>query len=98
MITKHEALTSGTMADATPQQVTLSGRDYKAYLQYQAASSSSVTFIAQNGNLTAYLTKTPSKGSRILDSGASNHIPGNKNIFTSLTCTWNIYFSDCYFS
>ena len=51
--------------------------------RYQVAKSASVASVAQTGNASACLTHTP----WILDSGASDHISGNKDFFSSLTTT-----------
>ena len=49
------------------------------------ASQASVASIAQPGNVSACLTHTSSLEPWILDSGASDHISGNKDIFSSIT-------------
>ena len=49
------------------------------------AKSASIAFIAQTGNASAYLTH--SLGPWILDSGASDYLSGNKDLFSSLTIT-----------
>nr|CAN62317.1 hypothetical protein VITISV_026526 [Vitis vinifera] len=71
-------------ASSISQSITLTGSDYDAYLLYQAATSASV---AQTGNVSICFTQSPSLGPWILDSGASDHIFGNKHLFSSITTT-----------
>ena len=73
-----------TLSSCTSQGVPPTDSEYDAYLRYQAAKSDSV---AQTGNASACLTHTSSLGPWILDSGASDHISGNKDLFSSLTTT-----------
>ena len=61
--------------------------EYGDYLRYQAAKSASVASVAQTGNASVCLTHTASLGPWILNSGASDHISGNKDLFSSLTTT-----------
>ncbi|RVW77227.1 Retrovirus-related Pol polyprotein from transposon TNT 1-94 [Vitis vinifera] len=71
-------------ASSISQSITLTGSDYDAYLLYQAATSASV---AQTGNVSICFTQSPSLGPWILDSGASDHIFGNKHLFSFITTT-----------
>ena len=49
------------------------------------AKAASVASVAQTSNASACLTHTSSLGPWILDSGAFDHISGNKDLFSSLT-------------
>ena len=73
-----------TLSSSTSQCISSTDSKYDDYLRYQAAKSTSV---AQTGNVSACLTHTSSLGPWILDSGASDHISGNKYLFSSLTTT-----------
>ena len=60
--------------------------EYKEYLHLtQAAKSASISYVVQTG--TAFACLSHSYEPLILDSGASNHISGNKDLFSSLTIT-----------
>ncbi|RVW91776.1 hypothetical protein CK203_045940 [Vitis vinifera] len=71
-------------SSSTSQGISLIDNEYDDYLRYQATKSASV---AQTGNASACLTHTSSLGPWILDSGASDHISGNKDLFSSITTT-----------
>ena len=67
--------------------ITLFGADYDEYLKYQASkqqSSSSIAYVAQPGNSFACLTQLSHNGSWMFDSGTSDHIFDNKNLFSTL--------------
>ena len=60
--------------------------EYEEFLRLtHATKSTSIGFVAQIGNASAYLTH--SLGPWILDSGASDHLSSNKDLFSSLTIT-----------
>ena len=67
-----------TLSSSTSQGIPPTDSEYDAYLRYQAAKSVSVASVAQAGNASTCLTHTSSLGPWILDSGASDHISGNK--------------------
>ena len=75
---------SQTPSSSTSQGIPPTDSEYDDYLRYQAAKSSSVASVAQTGNASACLTHTSSLGPWILDFGASDHISGNKDLFSSL--------------
>nr|CAN76199.1 hypothetical protein VITISV_032532 [Vitis vinifera] len=74
-------------ASFTSQSITLIGSDYDAYLRYQAATSAFAASVAQTGNVSIYFSQSSSLSPWILDSGASDHISGNKHLFSSITTT-----------
>ena len=76
-----------TSSSSTSQGIPPIDSEYDDYLRYQAAKSAFVASVAQTGNASACLTHTCSLGPWILDSGAFDHISGNKDIFSSLTTT-----------
>ncbi|RVW93492.1 putative mitochondrial protein [Vitis vinifera] len=71
-------------SSSTSQDIFLTDSEYDDYLRYQATKSA---FVAQTGNASACLTHTSSLGPWILDSGASDHISDNKDLFSSITTT-----------
>ena len=76
-----------TPSSSTSQGIPPTDIEYGDYLRYQAAKSTSVASVAQTGNASACLTHTSSLRPSILDFGASDHISGNKDLFSSLTTT-----------
>ncbi|RVW85780.1 hypothetical protein CK203_055386 [Vitis vinifera] len=74
-------------SSSTSQGISLTDSEYDDYLRYQATKSASVASDAQTGNAFACLIHTSSLGPWILDSCASDHISGNKDIFSSITTT-----------
>ena len=76
-----------TPNSSTSQGIPPTDNEYDDYLHYQAAKSASVASVAQTGNVSTYLTHTSSLRPWILDSGASDYIYGNKDLFSSLTTT-----------
>ncbi|RVW83661.1 hypothetical protein CK203_039346 [Vitis vinifera] len=71
-------------SSSTSQGISLIDSEYDDYLRYQATKLASV---AQIGNAFACLTHASSLGPWILDSDASDHISGNKDLFSSITTT-----------
>ena len=64
----------------------LTPSEYEEFLRLtHVAKSTSIAFVAQNNNASAYLAH--SLGPWILDSGASDHLSRNKDLFSSLTNT-----------
>ena len=81
----HSACSSSISgSSSTPQGVILTPSEYEEYLCLtQAAKSSSIASVAQTDNVFACLTH--SFAPWIFDTGASDHISGNKDLFSSLT-------------
>ena len=73
-----------TPSSSTSQGISPTDSEYDDYLHYQAIKSA---FVAQTGNAFTCLTHTSSLEPWILDSSASDHIFGNKDLFPSLTTT-----------
>ena len=70
----------------SPSQVTLMLGKYEEFLRLtHVVKSASIASVAYTGNASAYLAH--SLGPWILDSGASDHLSGNKDLFSSLTIT-----------
>ena len=76
-----------TPSSSTSQGIPPTDSEYDDYLRYQATKSASVASVAQTSNAFACLIHTSSIGPWILDSGASDHISSNKELFSSLTTT-----------
>ena len=73
-------------SSSTPPRVILTPNEYKEYLHLtQPAKSVSISSIAQTGNASACLSHSSEPW--ILDFGASDHLYGNKDHFSSLTIT-----------
>ena len=78
------SLSSVSKSPSTPQGVILMADKYEEYLRLsQVTKSDSIASVAQIGIVFAYLTNLSALW--ILDSGASDHISGNKDLFSSLT-------------
>ena len=71
----------------TSQGIPPTDSEYDDFFRYQAVKSASIASVAQTGIASACLTHTSSLGPWIIDSGASDHIYGNKDPFSSLTTT-----------
>ena len=75
---------SVSRSSSTSQGVILTPDEYEEYLRLtQATKSFAIAYVAQTGNVCTCLTH--SSAPWILDTGASNHISGDKDIFSSLT-------------
>lgn len=69
---------------ATPHNFTSNYDDFlRWYQNYQNLDSTAS--VTHTGNSSACLSQSSSLGSRILDSGASDHVTNNKNLFSSLS-------------
>ena len=74
-------------SSSTSQGIFLTDSEYDDYLRYQATKSASVASVAQTGSASACLTHTSPLEPWILDYDASDHIFGNKDLFSSITTT-----------
>ena len=73
-------------SSSTPPGVIITPNEYKEYLHLtQAAKSASISSIARTDNASTCLSR--SSAPWILDSGAFDHLSGNKDLFSSLTIT-----------
>ena len=81
----HSACSSSIFgSSSTHQGVILTPGEYEEYFRLtQASKSSSIASVAQTDNVSACLTH--SSAPWILDTRASDHVSGNKDIFSSLT-------------
>ena len=71
-------------SSSPPLGLILTSNEYKEYIHLtQATKSASILSIAQTDNASACLSH--SSGPWILDSGAFDHLSGNKDLFSSLT-------------
>ena len=71
-------------SSSTPQGVILTPDEYEEYLRLTEASKpSSIAYVAQIGNVSTCLTHSSTPW--ILDTGAFNHIFGNKDLLSSRT-------------
>ena len=89
----HSACSSSVSgSSSTPQGVILTPSEYEEYLRLtQATKSSSIASVAQTGNVSVCLTH--SSAPWIFDTGASDHISSNKDLFffsyLSVSFTYN---------
>jgi len=68
-------------------QGTLQFSDFlKWYEERQSSSSTTYAYVARTGTSFVGLTHSDSLGPWVLDSGATDHITGNKSLFSSLSC------------
>ena len=73
-------------SSSTPPRVILTPNEYKEYIHLtQAAKPAFISSLAQTSNASACLSLPSDPW--ILDSGASDHLSGNKDLFSSLTIT-----------
>ena len=73
-------------SSSTPPGFILLHNEYKEYIHLtQATKFASISSVAQTGNVSTCLLH--SSGPWILDSGASDHLSSNKDLFSSLTIT-----------
>ena len=64
----------------------VSATDYAEFLQFQKNKQSiSIAYANQTGNPISCISQSSRFGSWILDSSASDHVSGNKNLFSHIT-------------
>ena len=61
--------------------------EYIEFLQYKACkqTSSEIASVVQTGNSVTCFSQSSSSESWVIDSGASDHISGNKSLFTTIS-------------
>lgn len=71
---------------ATPHNFTPNYKDFLRWYQ-NYHNLDYTTSVAHTGNSSVCLSQSSSIGSWVLDSGASDHVAGNKNLFSSLSAS-----------
>ena len=68
-----------------PASITFTGHDYDKYIHFQTAKqSSTIASVAHTSNSIAFLAHS-SLGPWVLDSGVSDHMSSNKNLFPHIS-------------
>ena len=86
-IQTNQSTVGSIHAASSTQTVNMSLSGYEAFLRFQAAQHSTFIATIHTGTPSAFSTQGQSSSHWIVDSGATNHLCGNKHFFSQLSCS-----------